>query len=249
MKTSLTTKVLLATGLLALLWHLKIATSAKTKIAGLFMAKPGQPGYVWSDIGNADSRFFWDIAEVKWRARMPHPGFSVVSADKQGDWLPKPGYIFVNKAIDLTTVWQSDQLHPDYMALSDKSEGNWLPVSGYKFVYKDGEIMTTVWEPNKRYDALKIVTLTQQDQYKPFPGYKFIEPGKSLKVAWMPGLVSSDNPRLMAGTQEGSWVVTTLRSPVYRTTTDGSGNTFGKRLARRMANRAADRFVDRTFGY
>lgn len=247
MKTTTTTKILIATCMLVLVWHLKIATSAQTRLAGLFMAKPGQPGYVWSDIGNADSRFFWDVSEVKWKTGLLHPEYNVISAEKHDDWLPQPGYTFINKSKNLTVVWQAALLHPDFMALSDKNEGDWVPVAGYKLVHKDGELIDADWDPNKRYDDLKVISQSQQDHYKPFPGYQLIEPGKSLKVAWIPGMVNSDNPALMAGSQEGSWVVANRQSPLYRSAR--SGNTFGKRLTRRMAVRASDRFVDRVFGY
>jgi hypothetical protein len=244
MKTSMTTKILLAFGAICLVWHIFIATSAKTKLAGLFLAKPGQPGYVWKDIGTTDSRFFWDLADLKWKTGLKHPDFNAMAGEQTGQWLPKPGYVFVDKTTDLTSIWLADQHHPDYMAVSGKSEGEWVPIPGYKFTYHDGELSGTNWDPNRRYDNLKIMSLTVQEQYKPYAGYQFIEPGKSLKVAWTPGLVSSDNRQLMAGAAEGTWVVANPSHPRYRAY-EPDGKTFGKRLARRAATRATDRFVDR----
>lgn len=237
MKTSLSTKVLIATGVILVMWHLKVATSAKTRLSGLFMAKPAQPGYVWADLINADSRFFWDISDVKWKTGIAHPEFKAISAEKQGDWKPQPGYVFIDKSVDLSTNWEAGLLHPDFMAWSDKNEGAWMPVAGYKFVYTDGEITNAVWDPNRRYDDLKLVSLSQQDQYNPYPGYQFIEPSKSLKVVWVPGLVSSDNAQLMAGSREGSWIVANPRSPLYRSG-GARGSRFGRRLGRAAENGA-----------
>ena len=64
-------------------------------------------------------------------------------------------------------------------------------------------------DPNQRYDDVKVISLAEKDRYKPFPGYTFTEPGQSLKVVWMPGTINSDNSRLIAGAQEGSWNVDT----------------------------------------
>jgi hypothetical protein len=230
MNMSFTTKIALAVGAICLIWHIYVATAAKTKLAGLFLAKPGQAGYVWRDVGTSDSRFFWDLADLRWKPGLHHPEFNAMAGEQTGQWVPQPGYVFVDQSIDLTTLWKADELHPDFMAWSDKNEGSWKPVAGYRFTYSNGEISGTVWEPNKRYDDLKITTLVPPDQYKPFAGYQFVEPGKSLTVAWTPGLASTDNPRLMAGTAEGSWVVSDPASPRYRGSSGGGGTRFGRRL-------------------
>ena len=252
MKTNLPTKILLAVGVIVLLWHLQVATSAKTRVAGPFLAKPAKPGYVWDDIPTNAARFFWDLSGIKWKAGVDHPDFNAESAEKEGSWNPRPGYSFVNKSIDLTTVWEAGLLHPDFMAWSDKNEGAWIPVAGYKFIYTDGEISGAEWDPNKRYDDLKISSLAEKDGYKPFPGYQFIEPGKSLKVVWTPGMVNYENGRLVAGAQEGSWTIN--NGGVRYASGSSSGTGYIKnRIVRRMVNRAADRgvdrAVDRVFGY
>ncbi len=243
---SLTNKVAIATGLLLVLWHIQVATSSKTRLSGLFMAKPGQPGYVWNDLGNVESRFFWDIADIRWKTGQPHPTFRVEAGEQPGVWVPQPGYTFVNKSVDLTVIWQADLQHPRFMGFSDKNEGAWTPVAGYKFVYKDGEIVDAVWEPNKRIDNLKISTLVQRDRYQPFPGYQFIEPDESLKVVWVPRMINTSNSQLMAGTQEGSWVVANQGSYAYRSRRGGTA--FGRQVgnaAKRGVARGVEHGVER----
>jgi hypothetical protein len=112
------------------------------------------------------------------------------------------------------------------MAWADHDEGMWIPVTGYKFVYEGDTFVASVWDPNKRYDDLKVMSLAQEGMYKPFPGYTFIEPGKSLKVIWMPGTVNWENARLVAGRTEGSWDVNAGR-PVYRRGSSGRDGRVG----------------------
>ena len=192
---------------LAVLWHIAVAVTGPTAVCGLFLAKPADPGYVWADADNTDSRFFWQKTSVKWLSGQPHSEFNAESTEREGIWNPMPGYEFVDKTQGLNTVWKIGLLHPDYMAWSDDVEGNWIPVTGYRFIYEGDSFVDSVWDPNKRYDDLKVISLPDQDRYKPFPGYKFLEPGKSLKVVWTPGLINSDNPKLIAGASEGSWKI------------------------------------------
>jgi hypothetical protein len=218
---------------LAVVWHLIVAMTASTKVCGLFLAKPSDPGYVWVDADHADSRFFWQITGVKWQAGLNHPEFNAETSETIGSWNPLPGYTFTDKAKGLETVWESGLLHPDYMAWSDDVEGKWIPVTGYRFIYKDDTFVESVWDPGKRYDDLKVISMLEKDQYKPFAGYTFVEPGKSLKVIWMPGLVNSDNPKLVAGTKEGTWKV---NNRPYR-----PSDTDVPWVARKIAERAIDR--------
>ncbi|GAB3919944.1 hypothetical protein [Larkinella terrae] len=202
---------------LIVIWHIIIAMTVSVRISGFLMAKPADPGYAWIDADNADSRFFWQITGVKWLAGIKHPEFNVKTSATNGVWEPLPGYKFTDRTKGMETVWEANLLHPDYMAWSDDVEGKWIPVTGYKFVYEDGAFVSSVWDPGKRYDDLKVISLAEPDQYKPFAGYTFLEPGKSLKVIWTPGLVNSDNPKLVADAKEGTWKV---RSSTYRHSED-----------------------------
>ncbi|MDF7817662.1 hypothetical protein P1X15_08645 [Runella sp. MFBS21] len=194
------------------IWHLTTAMTSKISIAGPFMAKPVE-GYTWIGADNAESRFFWQNTDVKWQAGTPHPEFKVETTEIVGIWDPMPGYEFIDKTRGLQTVWKSGLLHPDYMAWSDKTEGQWSPVTGYKFIY-DGDTFTeTVWNPNHRYQELKVISLADQDKYAPFPGYQFIKPNESLEVVWVPGTINYENPKQIAGQQEGSWVTNSRPLP------------------------------------
>lgn len=224
----------IAFGILVLImfWHIAIALTHRLTLGGPFMAKPSEPGYVWTDADNAESRFFWQSKAVKWLVGQPHPEFNAEAGEQEGSWNPMPGYAFVDKTQGLSTVWKAGLLHPDYMAWSDDVEGKWIPVTGYRFIYEGDTFADSVWDPNQRYDDLKVISLPEKDRYKPFPGYKFIEPGTSLKVVWVPGLLNSDNPKLIAGTNEGSWKVNA--TPGYRSnrSTDVAAWVAGRIAAR-----------------
>ncbi|GAB4038397.1 hypothetical protein [Spirosoma gilvum] len=211
---TLSKKIIIGVLSLAVFWHILVGMTHRIKLAGLFLTKPSDPGYVWEDAANTDPRFFWQNISVKWETGVKHPEFAVETSETEGHWNLMPGYTFVDKATSLETKWQASLLHPDYMAWSDDVEGMWIPVTGYRFVYEGGTFVDSVWDPGKRYDDLKVISLTEKDQYRPFPGYKFIEPGKSLKVNWVPGSVNWENRSLIAGASEGSWKVNA--QPSYR---------------------------------
>jgi hypothetical protein len=207
------TKIVAGALAFSVVWHILVAFTANITISGPFLVKP-KVGYRWADTRNADARFFGQPTAVKWEAGMAHPDHNAETNATEGIWDPMPGYEFTDKANGLETVWKVGLQHPDYMAWADDVEGQWIPVTGYRFVYEGDTFVASVWDPGKRYDDLKVISLFEKDHYKPFPGYKFLEPGTSLKVVWMPGLVNSDNSRLIAGSQEGSWVVNS--APVRR---------------------------------
>lgn len=192
---------------IALLWHIAVALMPNVSISGLFMAKPAASGYGWIDTGNADSRFFWQTTSVRWQAGLQHATFQCEASEQEGVWNPLAGYTFVDKAQGQNTAWKAGLKHPDFMAWSDDVEGRWIPVTGYKFIYEGDTFVDTVWDPNKRYDDVKVISMAEKDHYNPFPGYTFVEPGKSLKVAWRPGTINYENSRLAAGTREGTWVI------------------------------------------
>lgn len=231
-------------GALIVFWHLFIAMSPQTKVAGPFLAKPAEPGYTWTDADNADSRFFWQLASVKWVAGIEHPDFKAETTDQVGVWNPLPGYAFVDKAKSLETVWKAGLKHPDYMAWSDDVEGQWIPVTGYKFIYEGDTFVDTIWDPNKRYDDLKVMSMAEIDHYNPFPGYTFVEPGQSLKVVWTPGTVNYENAKLVAGAREGTWEVNTTPSVRYVTRRRGvSGRDVGIFLGGMATGVVLDRIV------
>lgn len=195
-------------GVLAVIigWHTIIAITSKIQLSGFFMEKPAA-GYTWRDSDIPDSKFFWQNTDVKWKAGLIHTTYNIETAADEGIWNPQPGYQFMDKANSLETVWKQGLLHPDFRAWSDTEEGKWLPVTGYKFVYENGEFVDAVWESNKRFEDLKITSQIKPDHFIPFPGYRFSDPAKTLKVVWTPGLVNSENTKLVAGKSEGTWEV------------------------------------------
>ncbi|RYU97366.1 hypothetical protein [Emticicia agri] len=203
-KASATTLSIVAILIVLLLWHLIVAFTPRIKLAGLFLAKPAEPGYVWQNANHADARLFWQNTDVVWQEGLEHPEFKAESAEIEGDWNPLPGYRFIDKNKGLHTIWTPGLLHPDYMAWSDKTEERWLPVTGYRFT-EEGDEVDCVWDPNKDYPDLKIKTTDATDQYLPYPGYVFVEPNTSLKVVWVPGTVNYEQPHLVAGVTEGTW--------------------------------------------
>ena len=60
-----------------IVWHLVIMLMPTVAVSGFLRAKPATPGYSWADLGNADSRFFWNIANVQWQTGLKHPEFNV----------------------------------------------------------------------------------------------------------------------------------------------------------------------------
>jgi hypothetical protein len=192
--------------LISIGWHLIIVLNEKVKLAGLFMSKP-ESGYTWEGTTSTGSRFFWLNTDVQWQEGIIHPDSKVQTTENEGIWEALPGYKIIDQSKGLETIWQEGILHPDFKAFSDHEEGLWQPAAGYKFIYEGDTFTDTMWEPNKRYDAMKIVTLQEQDNFVPFPGYQFVDKVNSLNVIWIPGTVNYDNPKLIAGTREGTWDV------------------------------------------
>ncbi|WP_020606342.1 hypothetical protein [Spirosoma spitsbergense] len=207
------TAKILASSVIVLLvfWHTAVALSSKLSVCGPFLAKPAKPGYAWVNTNNSDARFFWQSTDLAWQAGIAHPEYSAETTGTEGVWAPLPGYSFVDQSKDLQTVWKAGLIHPDYKAWSDDVEGMWIPVTGYKFIYEGDTFVESVWDPNKRYDDLKVMSLTEQDRYQPYPGYTFSNPGQSLDVVWTPGTINPDNSQLIAGTKEGTWNVNSNR--------------------------------------
>ena len=229
---SATTKKILAGVLIAvILCHVVVALTSKAKLAGPFLFKP-EVGYTWEGSENSDSHFFLNGQDVQWKAGTAHPEFNAVTAEKEGDWVPLPGYKFTDEAKGLSTVWEAGLLHPDFQAWSDTGEGLWIPATGYKFVYEGDEFVATEWDPGKRYEDLKIISLDEQDSFTPFPGYQFVNPGKTFDVVWTPGLINSDNRRLVSGQKEGSWEVNYKRA-----SSENFGTWLGKEVARQVIYR------------
>jgi hypothetical protein len=135
---------------------------------------------------------------------------------------------------NINAKWQAGIPHPDYKAWSDTNEGLWVPFTGYKFIYEGDTFVDSVWDPGKRYDDLKLVSLQEQDQFAPYPGYNFVNNSNTLKVVWTPGLVNSENNRLIAGRNEGTWEV---RYNNQRSV-NPLAEIFVKEAARRVVNRA-----------
>lgn len=192
-------------------WHFLILLTPNINMAGPLVAQP-RAGYTWKETENVDTRFFWQDLEVAWVQGTMHPEFKAETSTNEGIWLPLAGYKFTDESKDLGTVWTPGLLHPDFQAWSDTGEGLWIPATGYKFVYEGDEFVATTWDPGKRYEDLKIISLNKQDSFIPFPGYQFVEPGKTFEVVWTPGVVNSDNHRLVSGVKEGSWEVNYRRS-------------------------------------
>lgn len=215
--------------LVIICWHLVIGMSSKIQLAGIFMFRP-EIGYVWKSGEDTESRFFWNSQRVKWEPGTTHPDFKVETTKDEGVWLPMPGYKFVDESQNLETVWEPGLLHPDFQAWSDTGEGLWIPATGYKFVYEGDEFVATVWEPGKRYEDLKIISLQQQDSFTPFQGYQFVNPGKTFDVIWTPGLINTDNTRLISGAKEGTWDV---NSRHY----SNDDNWLGREIAKRIIYR------------
>lgn len=224
-------RILAGVLVVTIVWHVIISLTSKVQLSGLFMSKP-EVGYTWEHTEDADSRFFWNNKDVEWKAGTAHPEFQVETTEKKGDWRPLPGYKFVDRANGLETVWEAGLLHPDFQAWSDTGEGLWIPATGYKFVYEGDEFVATEWDPNKRYEDLKIISQEEQDSFIPFPGYQFVNPGKTFDVVWTPGLVHSDNHKLVSGQKEGSWEVN------YRPASESYGTWLGKEISRAVIYRA-----------
>ncbi|WP_254412715.1 hypothetical protein [Dyadobacter diqingensis] len=205
------TRVLILIFLILVGWHLIIFFKSDVALSAPFMATP-KPGFLWQDSKTEDSRFLARDLDVAWEPGLAHPKYKLQSSDKVGVWIPMPGYQFVDQTKGLETLWTPGLLHPDFKAWSDTGEGLWIPATGYKFVYEGDTFVATEWDPGIRYDELKIISLEEPDSFTPFPGYQFVSPGKTFDVVWTPGLVNSDNPRLVSGSREGSWEVNVRRT-------------------------------------
>lgn len=192
---------------LIVVWHGINYVKSDVSLSGFLQARPKSAGYAWVSTGDTEPRFFWNLDAVSWQKGQIHPEFNLESAANEGQWTLLPGYDYVDRSRSLQTTWKANLKHPDFMALSDAAEGQWIPVTGYRFIYEGDTFIDTVWDPNKRYDDIKVISLAKKDHYKPFPGYIFVDPGNSLKVIWAPGTVNYENPKLVAGTTEGSWKV------------------------------------------
>jgi hypothetical protein len=188
----------------ATLWHIIVASNDKIRLSGLFNSKP-ENGYTWEGTESNGSRFLWLNTDVNWKEGITHQDFNVESAKREGVWNPLPGYKFMDESKGLTTVWKEGLLHPYFKAFSEHGEGLWKPATGYKFLYEGDTFSETVWDPLKKYEEQKVISLQQQDSFKPFPGYRFVDKGNSLQVAWTPGMINSDNHKLIAGRKEGTW--------------------------------------------
>ncbi len=199
-------KILIGILFIAVALHFVIAFSSKLKIAGVFMSKP-EAGYAWVDTFDDDSRFFWQNTSVKWQEGLIQSDYKIISAKEEYVWNPLAGYQFVDRSKGLNAVWVAGTLHPKFKAWADRIEGKWVPVPGYRLIYEENTIIDSVWDPNKRFEELKIVSTQEQDQFIPFSGYRFIDIQHSLKVVWTPGIVNTDNPKLIAGIKEGTWEI------------------------------------------
>ena len=136
---------------------------------------------------DADTRFFWSLKDVKWQPGFLHPNYKVQAAEMKNEWVPIPGYVFVNgKEGDFETVWKSGLLHPNIKAWASDIEGKWIPVTGYKFIMDNGVAVDAVWDPEKSYDDLKIISGNTKDTYYAFPGYRFVNPGQNLRITSYP---------------------------------------------------------------
>jgi hypothetical protein len=217
-----------------LLWHLQIAFFSNKKLAGFFMATPAKPGYVWADAKNTEARWFWSTTETSWKEGMLHPEFKIVSGKIENLWNPAPGYVFIDETKSQATQWKPGIKHPNFMAFADDAEGKFIPATGYKFVYNTDseEFADCVWNPNQRYDDKKVISLEEKDTFQAYPGYEFVNPEKGIEVAWSPGLVNADNPKLVAGQQEGTWIVNV--KPQIRYRNSSRGDELGREFARRV---------------
>ncbi|MFD1817953.1 hypothetical protein SAMN04515674_101178 [Pseudarcicella hirudinis] len=191
----------------AIIWHVYAAFSSKTSISGLFKESP-EIGYVWSNNGDTNPRFFWEKTKAKWQAGLNHPQYHVVSSDREGRWIPDAGYRFTGDGVkDLSVLWQEKVKHPTMNAYSSADEGYWIPELGYKFeANQEGKATGTIWNAGEQFNDLKITASGRVGYFEAFPGYLFSHPDKNLDVVWTPGLAHPVYPDSVSGSTEGVWV-------------------------------------------
>lgn len=102
--------------------------------------------------------------------------------------------------------WTDGLKHPNINAYSSSEEGMWSPAFGYKFITQDDLVVDAVWDANQNYDNLKISTGEKEGTFYAYPGYLFPNPETSIDVVWTPGIINPNNPNLISGETEGSWI-------------------------------------------
>ncbi|MCA9379375.1 hypothetical protein KC640_03015 [Candidatus Dojkabacteria bacterium] len=72
---------------------------------------------------------------VVWKPGNTHPVFPHISADdKEGYWIPDPGYVWVDPGNSLSVVWKPGIKHTQFPnVVASTPEGNWLPAPGYSW--------------------------------------------------------------------------------------------------------------------
>lgn len=192
--------------LVAAIWHFKVAKTDGVRITGLFKEEP-EYGYAWKGSYENGPRNFWDKTEVSWMPGLKHPQYNVQAGLQVNNWVPVPGYSFVNNEPgNFETAWQAGLVHPLCKAWSAAQEGYWIPMPGYRFTRNiNGDITGTEWEPGQKSDQLKVMAAQKADTYIPYPGYRFVKPGVNLEVAWTPGMRNPDYSNQVASQTEGYW--------------------------------------------
>ena len=92
------------------------------------------PGYGW-DSDMTDNPFGL-FESVKWISGMPHPVYAgLLAADGEGNWMPSPGYEWVETKNNLCVKWRCGVSHPSFAHIhSCDSKGTWEPDKGYVWI-------------------------------------------------------------------------------------------------------------------
>lgn len=222
-------------------WHIKVAFSSDTKIAGLFKVQPAQPGYVWDVPDLTDSnlasstmtdvpappasimtepRFFWQKTTIVWRPGMLNPPFNIIASTEKDRWHPLPGYVWDNETNgDFMAHWQPGKAHPFAKVVAAQQEGEWQPLPGYKFSNESEGSLQVVWQPGQQHPSYKAIAADQEGRWAPMPGYQFVMDGDTwTDVVWTPGL-RYDQFKVISDTQADSF----LPYPGYKFVNPGSG--------------------------